>query len=88
MIFSFLKIRKKTSAVIGGLLIGAACLWGVAMWQDISPQQLFELFVGSFLLILGIIVLALAITVTIKLLTKLVSAKPRKNADHESELDR
>ncbi len=72
MIFSLLKIRKKTSAVIAGLLIGSACLWGIAVWQDISPRQLFSLFLGSFALIFGIMLLALCLIALAKLLRRLV----------------
>ena len=35
MIFSFLKLRKKTAAALSGILIGAGSLWGLSMWQDI-----------------------------------------------------
>ena len=35
MIFSFLKLRKKTAAALSGILIGAGSLWGLCMWQDI-----------------------------------------------------
>jgi hypothetical protein len=35
MIFSFLKLRKKTAAALSGILIGAGSLWGLSIWQDI-----------------------------------------------------
>ena len=54
MIFSLLKIRKKTAAVLAGILIGMACLWGIAMWQNISPTQILMLLLGSVLFIAGI----------------------------------
>ena len=72
MIFSLLKLRKKTSAVIAGILIGIACLWGIAMWQDISPQQLFTLFLGSFAFIFGIMLLALCLIAAVKLVARIV----------------
>ncbi len=74
LIFSFLKIRKKTSAAIAGLLIGGACLWGIALWQDISPRQLFSIFLGSFAFILAIMVLALGFIVLAKLLGRLINS--------------
>ena len=33
MIFSLLNIRKKTAALISGIAIGVACLWGLSMWD-------------------------------------------------------
>ena len=72
MIFSFLKIRKKTSAVIAGILIGVACLWGIAMWQDISPRQLFTLFLGTFAFIIGIMLIAFCFIAVTKLLSKII----------------
>jgi formate/nitrite transporter FocA (FNT family) len=79
LIFSLLKIRKKTSAVIAGLLIGGACLWGIAMWQDISPRQLFSILLGSFAFIFGIMLLALCLIALAKLLGRLV--KPGDKGD-------
>ena len=75
MIFSLLKIRKKTSAVIAGILIGISCLWGIALWQNIPPRQLFNLFLGSFAFILGIILVAFCLITIAKLLSRLI--KPR-----------
>jgi len=75
LIFSLLKIRKKTSAVIAGILIGAACLWGISMWQNISPQQLFTLFLGSFAFIFGIILVAFCLIAITKLLFRLFKPK-------------
>ncbi len=86
MIFSLLKIRKKTSAVIAGILIGAACLWGIAMWQDISPSQLFRLFLGSFAFIFGIMLLALVVILILKLARRLLAAAiDRAESDDDSE---
>lgn len=86
MIFSLLKIRKKTSAVITGILIGAACLWGIAMWQDISPSQLFSLFLGSFAFIFGIMLLALVVILILKLARRLLAAAiDRAESDDDSE---
>lgn len=82
LIFSLLKIRKKTSAVIAGILIGVACLWGIAMWQDISPRQLFTLFLGSFAFIFGIMLLALCLTVVAKLLVKLFKSNENDQPDN------
>jgi len=81
LIFSLLKIRKKTSAVIAGVLIGVACLWGIAMWQDISPRQLFTLFLASIALIFGIILLAFCLITIAKLLQRLIKRNKPENPD-------
>jgi len=73
LIFSLLKIRKKTSAVIAGILIGMACLWGIAMWQDIPPRQLLNLFIGSFAMLFGIMLLAIIVIVLFKGAARLIS---------------
>lgn len=72
MIFSLIKVRKKTSTVIAGVMIGVACLWGIAMWQDVSARQLFNVLLGSLALILGIMLTALLVIVTLKGVGKLI----------------
>ncbi|MBL4821451.1 MAG: hypothetical protein JKY98_10760 [Gammaproteobacteria bacterium] len=86
MLLSLLKIRKKTSSVITGILIGAACLWGVSMWQDITPRQLFNLFLGSFLLILGIMLMAGLLIFVIKMLAKLIRPKSSQDTAGDDKL--
>jgi len=82
LIFSLLKIRKKTSSIIAGILIGITCLWGISMWQDISPQQLLDMLLGSLVFIFGIMLLALMIIMAFKLLLKLI--RPNKD-DREND---
>lgn len=55
MIFSFLKLRKKTAAALSGILIGAGSLWGLSMWQDI-PLEALAVQLGALLLLLLTIV--------------------------------
>jgi hypothetical protein len=74
LIFSLLKLRKKTSAVLAGILIGVTCLWGVSMWQDIPPRQLFDIFLASFVFILGLMVAAILIVLVFNLIRKLIRA--------------
>lgn len=57
MIFSLLKLRKKTAAVVGGITTGALCLWALAMWQNVSIEELANLLLTT-LLMLGIIIFA------------------------------
>ena len=84
MIFSLLKIRKKTSAVIAGILIGAACLWGIAMWQDIPPRQLLTLLLGSFAFIFGIMLIAFCLIAMVKLILRVLRPSD-DTADEQQE---
>ena len=59
MIFSLLNVRKKTAATLAGIAIGALCLWGVAMWQDISLAQLASILLAILLLLGGVMLTAL-----------------------------
>ena len=67
MIFSLLKIRKKTSAILAGITIGAICLWGVSYWQNIPPGEIFTILLSSLAFLLVIIVCALLVIATFKL---------------------
>lgn len=72
MIFSLLKIRKKTAAVLAGTAIGMACLWGIAMWQEMTARELFNLFLGSLLFMLAIAGIALLLAGLWRLLARLL----------------
>ncbi len=79
MIFSLLKLRKKTAAVVGGISTGALCLWALAMWQNVSIEELTALLLST-LLMLGVIILAaLLIIVAFKAIVKiaeLITGRP------------
>lgn len=72
MIFSLLKIRKKTAAVLAGIGAGLACIWVVAAWQDLSLQDIFSMLLGSVLLLAGIMLAAFCLVATFSLLKKLL----------------
>ena len=72
MIFSLLKIRKKTAAVLAGIAAGLACVWVVAAWQDLSMQDLFGMLLGSILLLGGIMLAAFCLVAAFTLLKKLL----------------
>ena len=55
MIFSFLKLRKKTAAALSGILIGAGSLWGLSRWQNIPLEALATQLGALLLLLLGIL---------------------------------
>lgn len=75
MIFSLLKLNRKTSAVAGGSMIAVGCLWGIAWWQDLSARELLNLFLGSLFLILGIMALALLLVAVSKMIRALLSGR-------------
>lgn len=71
MIFSLLKLRKKTAAVVGGISTGALCLWALVMWQNVSVEELTGLLLNTLLMLVVIIVTALLIIVAFKGLAKI-----------------
>ena len=72
MIFSLLNVRKKTAASIAGSFIGLACLWGVSIWQDISPQEMVNILIGTVIMLAVIIGGALLLIIIFKLLCGLL----------------
>jgi len=73
LIFSLLKIRKKTAAVLVGIACGLACVWVVASWQKLSIEELLNMLLGSILLLGGIMVAALCLVAVFSLLRKLLN---------------
>jgi len=73
LIFSLLKIRKKTAAVLVGIACGLACVWVVASWQQLSIQEILNMLLGSILLLGGIMLAALCLVAAFSLLRKLLS---------------
>ncbi len=73
MIFSLLKIRKKTAAVLVGIACGLASVWAMASWQNISMEEIFNMLLGSLLLLAGIMLAALCLVAVLSLLRKLAS---------------
>ncbi|MSR10365.1 MAG: hypothetical protein EXR84_00995 [Gammaproteobacteria bacterium] len=83
MIFSLLKIRKKTAATISSIAIALASLWGLAMWQNISREEILSLL-WSTLLMLGVIVVCAILLITIfKLLSRLL--QKIMSRDHDDQ---
>ena len=72
MIFSLLNVRKKTAASIAGIFIGLACLWGVSIWQDISPQEMVNILIGTVIMLAVIIGGALLLIIIFKMLCGLL----------------
>ncbi len=72
MIFSLLKIRKNTGAVLVGIAVGMACVWAVASWQNLSASDLLNILLGSILFLGGIMLAALFLVVLFTVLRKLL----------------
>ena len=73
MIFSLLKIRKKTAAVLVGIACGLACIWVVATWQNLSIAEILNMLLGSILFLGGIILAAFCLVAVFSILRKLLS---------------
>jgi len=84
LIFSLLKIRKKTAAVIAGIVIALTCLWGMAMWQNISRQEMLNILLSSVLMIVIIAVCAVLLITTIKLIGVAIRKLVSRNNDDEA----
>ncbi|GAB5500304.1 MAG: hypothetical protein PsegKO_26150 [Pseudohongiellaceae bacterium] len=88
MIFSLLNVRKKTAATIAGIAIGALCLWGVAMWQDIRISQLANILLAILLLLGGVMLAALLLISCFKVTSHLLNIAVHNRsepAEHEAE---
>jgi hypothetical protein len=72
LIFSLLKIRRKTAAVLVGIACGLACVWVVATWQQLSIQEILNMLLGSILLLGGIMIAAVCVVAAFTLLRKLL----------------
>ena len=81
MIFSLLNVRKKTAATIAGIAIGAVCLWGLAMWQDVSITQLANILLAILLLLGGIMLAALLVISCFKVSAHLVKLALHNRGD-------
>ena len=66
LIFSLLNVRKKTAAVIAGIFIGAASLWGLSIWQNISRQEILSTLLASVVMLGSIIIAALILIAAFK----------------------
>jgi hypothetical protein len=73
LIFSLLKIRKKTAAVLVGIACGIACVWVVATWQNLSMAEILNMLLASILFLGGIMLTALCLVAVFSLLRKLLN---------------
>ena len=59
--------------MLAGIACGIACVWVVASWQELSLQDIFNMLLGSVLLLGGIMLAALCLVAVFSLLRKLLS---------------
>ena len=82
--FSLLRVRKKTSAVIASVCIGALFLWGIASWQDISRAEMLTILLGTVLMLAAIMLAAFILIASIKLVFKAIAGN--RESSEASEL--
>ena len=85
MIFSLLRVRKKTSATLAGIVIAALCLWGISMWQDISPSEIFNILLATTAMVAAVMVAAILLIAFFKILSSLI--RKLAGADNEDSHD-
>lgn len=85
MIFSLLNVRKKTAAAIAGISIGAACLWGLSIWQDISPQEILSILVATVVMLGSIIIAAMIVVAAFKLIVRSFSRISPADTDDKGD---
>lgn len=65
-----LNVRKKTAAILAGIVIGALCLWAISAWQNISREELLNILLGTVLMLLAIMLAAFVVIASFKLLSR------------------
>lgn len=83
LIFSHLKIRKKTAATLSGVVIALGSLWGLAMWQDISRAEILRMLLATVTMVAVIAVCAMLLIVVFKLGTRLLHKLLSRNTDND-----
>ena len=73
MIFSFLKIRKKTAAIFVGIMVGGLCLWAIASWQNLTLEDMLSILLGTVLMLGGIMLTAFLLIAAFKFISRLSS---------------
>ena len=84
MIFSLLKVRKKTGAAIAGIAIAILCLWGISMWQNISLGEMTRILLSTIILLVVIILSALLLITSFKLAVKNLQKLFHSQSDEEN----
>ena len=70
MIFSLLKIRKKTAGILAGITIAALSLWGLSFWQHISLLEILNILGGTLAMLAAIVTGAFLLISSLKLVLR------------------
>ena len=80
MIFSLLKLNRKTSAALAGIAIGTASLWGLSLWREISIGELLRLLAAVLVMLGGLALAAFCAVALGKLLGRRFAAPVRADS--------
>ena len=87
MIFSLLKIRKKTASVLAGITIAALSLWGLSFWQHITLLEILNILGGTLAMLAAIVTGAFLLISSLKLVLRAWEfkklGKSKKNSSQE-----
>ncbi|MDB3993409.1 hypothetical protein N9478_07965 [Gammaproteobacteria bacterium] len=70
MIFSLLKIRKKTAGILAGITIAALSLWGLSFWQNITLLEILNILGGTLAMLAAIVTGAFLLISFLKLVLR------------------
>ena len=70
MIFSLLKIRKKTAGILAGITIAAISLWGLSFWQNITWLEILNILGGTLAMLAAIVTGAFLLISSLKLVLR------------------
>lgn len=84
MIFSLLKIRKKTASILAGIIVAALSLWGLSLWQQISFQEILNILGGTLAMLAAIVTGAFLLISVLKLVLRAWEHKKIKKAEKNS----
>ena len=70
MIFSLLKIRKKTAGILAGITIAALSLWGLSFWQNITWLEILNILGGTLAMLAAIVTGAFLLISSLKLVLR------------------
>jgi hypothetical protein len=70
VIFSLLKIRKKTAGILAGITIAALSLWGLSFWQNITLLEILKILGGTLAMLAAIVTGAFLLISSLKLVLR------------------
>ena len=80
LIFSLLKVRKKTASILAGITIAALSLWGLSMWQNISQAEILNILFSTIIMLTVIIIGASLLIIITKLLLRVLKKTSSPNS--------